>query len=102
MQDILTIVGFVVFLMTPASVKMAQEWLQIKESPYASEALQGFMGIAQTAVGYPTGLVKQARSLHEQRAMQEWGATRYADEMAKKMRQSTQAEQAAKVPQGKA
>lgn len=37
--DILTIIGFVVFLMTPASVKMAQDWLQVKESPYTAEAL---------------------------------------------------------------
>lgn len=37
--DILTIIGFVIFLMTPASVKMAQDWLQVKESPYTAEAL---------------------------------------------------------------
>jgi hypothetical protein len=36
--DILTIIGFVIFLMTPAAVKMAQDWLQIKESPYTAEA----------------------------------------------------------------
>lgn len=48
--DILTIIGFVIFLMTPSAVKMAQEWLQVKESPYASEAMGGFMGIASTPV----------------------------------------------------
>lgn len=37
-QDILALVGFIVFLMTPAAVKMAQEWLQVKESPYTAEA----------------------------------------------------------------
>ncbi len=36
--DILTIIGFMIFLMTPAAVKMAQDWLQVKESPYAAEA----------------------------------------------------------------
>lgn len=36
--DILTIIGFVIFLMTPAAVKMAQDWLQVKESPYTAEA----------------------------------------------------------------
>ncbi|MFH2085887.1 MAG: hypothetical protein ABII21_03840 [bacterium] len=48
--DILTLIGFFVFLMTPAAVKMAQEWLQVKESPYASEAVGGFMGIASTPI----------------------------------------------------
>jgi len=38
-NDILSLIGFVIFLMTPASVKMAQEWLQVKESPYTAEAL---------------------------------------------------------------
>ncbi len=38
-QDILTLIGFFVFLMTPAAVKMAQDWLQVKESPYTAEAL---------------------------------------------------------------
>ena len=37
--DILTLLGFMVFLMTPAAVKMAQDWLQVKESPYTAEAL---------------------------------------------------------------
>lgn len=36
--DILTIIGFMIFLMTPAAVKMAQDWLQVKESPYTAEA----------------------------------------------------------------
>jgi hypothetical protein len=48
--DILTIIGFVIFLMTPSAVKMAQEWMQIKESPYASEAMGGFVGLASTPI----------------------------------------------------
>lgn len=46
--DILTIIGFVIFLMTPSAVKMAQEWLQVKESPYTAEA---FSNIALGAKG---------------------------------------------------
>lgn len=42
--DILTIIGFVIFLMTPSAVKMAQEWLQVKESPYTAEAF-GNIGV---------------------------------------------------------
>lgn len=37
-NDILVLIGFFVFLMTPAAVKMAQDWLQVKESPYTAEA----------------------------------------------------------------
>lgn len=45
-QDVLTIIGFVVFLMTPAAVKMAQDWLQVKESPYTAEAFSSIgMGV---------------------------------------------------------
>ncbi len=36
--DILSLIGFFIFLMTPAAVKMAQDWLQVKESPYTAEA----------------------------------------------------------------
>lgn len=92
-QDIMTIIGFFVFTMTASVVKMAQEWMQVKESPYAAEALQGFVGLGQTAIGYPAGFVKQARSVHEQKTIQEWGAKRYADEVAAKMRQQTATEQ---------
>lgn len=48
--DILAIIGFFVFLMTPASVKMAQEWLQVKESPYSAEAFSS----AGTGLGWAT------------------------------------------------
>jgi hypothetical protein len=35
-SDILVLIGFFVFLMTPSAVKMAQDWLQVKESPYTA------------------------------------------------------------------
>lgn len=81
--DVLTLIGFFILLMTPSAAKMAQEWLQVKESPYAAEAFKGFAGVVTTGVGYPTGMVKQARSLHEQRSIQEYGARAYADEADK-------------------
>ncbi len=86
--DILTIIGFVIFLMTPSAVKMAQEWLQVKESPYASEAVQGFTGLVGTAVNYPVGYYKQTKALKESHAAADYSARRYADEMAKKERVS--------------
>jgi len=85
--DVLALIGFFVFLMTPSAVKMAQEWLQVKESPYSAEALKGFTGVVTTGVGYPTGWVKQARSLHEQRGVQEYGARKYAEAADKLQRE---------------
>jgi hypothetical protein len=43
-SDILVLIGFFVFLMTPSAVKMAQDWLQVKESPYTAEAF-GNLGV---------------------------------------------------------
>jgi hypothetical protein len=49
--DILAIIGFFVFLMTPASVKMAQDWLQVKESPYSAEAFSSAgIGLSGAAI----------------------------------------------------
>ena len=39
------LLGFFIFAMTPAAVKMAQDWLQVKDSPYTSEAF-GAINIA--------------------------------------------------------
>ncbi|GAB4026353.1 MAG: hypothetical protein Fur0011_1750 [Candidatus Microgenomates bacterium] len=45
--DIMILIGFFIFAMTPAAVTMAQNWLQVKESPYIAEAFGG----ASTAWG---------------------------------------------------
>lgn len=37
-DDVMVIIGFFIFMMTPAAVKMAQDWLEVKESPYSAEA----------------------------------------------------------------
>jgi hypothetical protein len=63
------LIGFIVFLMTPSAVKMAQEWLQVKESPYASEAFGGFVGIASAPV----------------KGMWSIGSQRYQDAKARKL-----------------
>jgi len=55
-NDILVLIGFFIFLMTPAAVKMAQDWLQVKESPYTSEAL----GSITTGIGWGTMPIKWA------------------------------------------
>lgn len=45
-DDIRVLIGFFIFLMTPAAVKMAQDWLQVKESPYSAEAFSSLgMGV---------------------------------------------------------
>jgi hypothetical protein len=44
--DIMRLIGFFIILMTPAAVKMAQDWLQVKESPYSAEAFSSLgMGV---------------------------------------------------------
>lgn len=77
--NVLALIGFFVFLMTPSAVKMAQEWMQVKESPYAAEAFKGFAGVVSTGVGYPVGWTKQARGLREQRSMAEYQARANVD-----------------------
>ena len=49
-NDILVLIGFFVFMMTPSAVKMAQDWLQVKESPYTAEALST-LNVAGVQVG---------------------------------------------------
>lgn len=44
-SQIMILIGFFIFAMTPAAVKMAQDWLQVKASPYTSEAF-GAVGVA--------------------------------------------------------
>jgi hypothetical protein len=68
-NDILVLIGFLVFLMTPSAVKMAQDWLQVKESPYASEAMGGFMGIASTPVKGLWSMGTQRYQEHQQRKL---------------------------------
>lgn len=50
-DDVRVLIGFFIFLMTPAAVKMAQDWLQIKESPYTAEA------ISNIGVGVKGGMI---------------------------------------------
>lgn len=64
--DILTLIGFFIFLMTPAAVKMAQDYLQVKESPYTAEAfanLQGGFAPVQGGIA----MAKHKIQLEEQR-----------------------------------
>jgi hypothetical protein len=68
-QDLMVVIGFIVFCMTPSVVKMAQEWLQIKESPYASEAFSGFVGIASAPVKGGISMGKRRWELNEQRKL---------------------------------
>ncbi len=65
--DVLTLIGFVIFLMTPAAVKMAQDWLQVKESPYTAEALGNAMMGAKAGAILPN-----------------WGWKSYQEELAQK------------------
>ncbi len=69
--DILTLIGFFVFLMTPAAVKMAQDWLQVKESPYVAEAL------TTLSMGASAGAILPKWAIHHQQ--QELQMKRQAD-----------------------
>jgi hypothetical protein len=64
--DILTLIGFFVFLMTPAAVKIAQDWLQVKESPYTAEAFANLRGGVAPVEG-GIAMVKHKIQLEEQR-----------------------------------
>ncbi len=44
--DLMVIIGFFIIGISAQAAKMAQEWLQVKESPYVSQALSGFGGLA--------------------------------------------------------
>ncbi len=66
-QDVLSMLGFFVFLMTPAAVKMAQDWLQVKESPYTAEAF------SNAAIGSKAGSILPSwawKSFQEEQAAQ--------------------------------
>ncbi len=65
--NVLTLIGFVIFLMTPAAVKMSQDWLQVKESPYTAEALGNAMMGAKAGAILPN-----------------WGWKSYQEELAQK------------------
>lgn len=61
-NDLMGLIGFFIFTMTPAAAKMAMDWLQVKESPYTSEigaGLGGAMAIGKTAYGWKTSLEHQ-------------------------------------------
>lgn len=87
--SLMVLIGFFIILMTPSAAKMSMDWLQVKESPYTAEAMKGFAGVVSTGAGYPMGMIKQARGLREQRAVQEYGATKYA-EAADKLQKEAQ------------
>ncbi len=67
-NDLMGLIGFFIFTMTPAAAKMAMDWLQVKESPYTSEigaGLGGAWGLAQ----YPIGIGKGIKQHREQREL---------------------------------
>jgi|GEM_PF-988799 len=74
--NILALIGFFVFLMTPAAVKMAQDWLQVKESPYTAEALSSLktgygVGIQQP-IAWGKSIGNMARERRERREQAGW------------------------------
>jgi len=67
--DIMILIGFFIFNMTPATVKMAQDWLQVKESPYTAEAFAG-SGIAAKGVTMPVSWLWRTKKEEEMARMQ--------------------------------
>lgn len=59
-DDIRVLIGFFIFLMTPAAVKMAQDWLQVKESPYSAEAM------STATMGANAGMIIPKWLIHHQ------------------------------------
>jgi hypothetical protein len=74
--DVLALIGFFVFLMTPSAIKMAQDWLQVKESPYSAEALSSLKAGYGLGVQQPYGLAKsignKAQERRERREQANW------------------------------
>lgn len=66
--SLMVLLGFFIITMTPAAAKMAQEWLQVKESPYASE-IGASLGGAMTLAQYPIGIGKGIKQQAEQRRL---------------------------------
>ncbi len=67
-DDIRVLIGFFIFLMTPAAVKMAQDWLQVKESPYTAEAFSNLsapIAVGKTAYGWKTSLDRNRQETQE-------------------------------------
>lgn len=74
-NDLMALIGFFIFTMTPAAAKMAQDWLQVKESPYASEigaGLSGAWGLAQGPIGIGRGIKQQAEQRTLMRDQAKW------------------------------
>lgn len=67
-NDLMGLIGFFIFTMTPAAAKMAMDWLQVKESPYTSEIGATF-GAAKLAYDYPAGIIKGIKQQNEQRTL---------------------------------
>jgi hypothetical protein len=67
-NDLMVLIGFFVFAMTPMVVKMAQDWLQVKESPYTSEIAAGLGGAWTLAQG-PIGMVRGVKQQAEHRRL---------------------------------
>jgi len=79
-NDIMALIGFFIFTMTPAAAKMAMDWLQVKESPYTSEITGGLsagMGVAQ----YPWNMIqstkKQQEAIHMAKQQAKWNADEF-------------------------
>lgn len=70
-NDIMALIGFFIFTMTPAAAKMAMDWLQVKESPYASEALSGFAGMVAAPIKGTYGMISRRKQIEEQRSIYE-------------------------------
>ena len=88
--DILSLIGFFIFLMTPAAVKMAQEWLQVKESPYVSEAFSNVTGGFGLAMKYPSSWLGTAREEARQRHLMEYQAKLLGGNLSKTQQSTAQ------------
>lgn len=67
--DLMVIIGFFIIGISAQAAKMAQEWLQVKESPYVSQALSGIGGLAAWPVQGAYAGYQRRQSENKQKTM---------------------------------
>lgn len=82
--DLMAIIGLFIFTMTPAAVKMTQEWLQVKESPYTSEITAGLgsaIGLGKLPWSYGQNIKRQQEQRNLAREQARWNAEEFKNVM---------------------
>jgi len=68
-QDIAGLISFALILISPAAVKMAQDFFKVKESPYTSEVMSG-IGMGFKTIGTPISMISNWKRQHRENLSQ--------------------------------